>query len=80
MVASRVEQDFEFARGYIESMPEIGAELVRAVGLSDDAKAFPDELSRLAMALAELDSSLRALHQSKNEAAVAKRLRQKGHG
>lgn len=80
MAASSVEQDFDFARGYIDSMPEIGAALVRVVGLNDDAKAFPDELNRVAMALAELDSSLRSLNQSISEEKTAKRLKQKDHG
>lgn len=80
MAASSVDQDFEFARGYVESMPEIAGALVRAVSLNADAKRYPDELNRVALALAEVDAALRSLNQSISEAKIAKRLKQKDHG
>lgn len=72
-----VEANYQFARGYIEDMPSLGGSLVRAVGNTMDAKQHPDELQRLALALAEFDASLRSLNQSISEAAVARLMRQK---
>ena len=77
MAASSAEQDLEFARGYIEDLPEIGGNLARAVGLTREALEHPAELQRVALALADVQSAISSLNQSMSEARISKLLKQK---
>lgn len=75
-MATDVRHDLEFARSYLDTLPTLGGKLARAVGWNDAALAHPDEVQRVALALAELDASLLSLDQSLREASIAARMKQ----